>query len=118
VLLALDARPSDPAVGLDLCHHATFTRPLAIERNGVPADAVEKVRQRSRDIALEEGKPEKIIDKIVEGKVNAFYAENVLMEQEHVKVTKTKVRDVLKAAGVGAVTDLVFMQVGGLETRN
>jgi elongation factor Ts len=113
VLIALDARPSTESAALDLCHHATFSRPMAIERDGVPSEAVEKHRAQSREIALSEGKPEKIVDKIVEGKVKAFYAQNVLMEQEHVKVSKTKVRDVLKAAGVNAVTDLAFMQVGG-----
>ena len=112
VLVALDAKPSEESVGLDLCHHATFTRPLAIDRDGIPAEAVEKVRKQAREIALDEGKPEKIIDRIVEGKVKAFYAEKALMEQEHVKVTKTKVRDVLKAAGVNAVTDMVVLKVG------
>lgn len=113
VLIALDAKPSQDNVGLDLCHHATFARPQAIDRDGIAVDSVEKVRKQAREIAGAEGKPEKIIDKIVEGKVNAFYAQNTLMEQEHVKVTKTKVRDVLKAAGVSAVTDLAFLQVGG-----
>jgi elongation factor Ts len=113
VLIALDAKPTDDNAGLDLCHHATFSRPMAVERDGVPPEVVEKHRQQSREIALSEGKPEKIVDKIVEGKVKAFYAQNVLMEQEHVKVSKTKVRDVLKSAGVSAVTDLAFMQIGG-----
>ena len=67
----------------------------------------------ARQIAMEEGKPEKIIDRLVEGKVNAFFAENVLMEQEHVKHSKKRVRDVLKSAGVSAVTDLAIFQVGG-----
>ncbi|MCP4251614.1 MAG: translation elongation factor Ts [bacterium] len=113
VLIALDAKPTDESAALDLCHHATFARPLAIDRDGVPAEAVEKVRTQAREVAQSEGKPEKIIEKIVEGKVSAFYADQVLMEQEHVKVSKTKVREVLKAAGVNAVTDLVFVQVGG-----
>ena len=112
VLIALDAAPTDENAGLDLCHHAAFANPMAIERDGVPAEAVEKVRNLARELAVSEGKPEKIIDKIVAGKVNAFYAEKVLMEQEHVKVTKTKVRKVLEGAGVKAVTDLVYMKVG------
>jgi elongation factor Ts len=112
VLIALDAKPSEENVALDLCHHATFSQPLAVDRDGIPAEAVEKVRRQAREIALSEGKPEKILDKIVEGKVNAFCADKALMEQEHVKVSKTKVRDVLKAAGVSAVTDMVFMKVG------
>jgi elongation factor Ts len=112
VLIGLDAKPTEENVGLDLCHHATFTKPLAIDRDGIPAELIDKVRKQAREIALSEGKPEKIIDKIVEGKANAFCSEKALMEQEHVKVTKTKVRKVLQGAGVNAVTDLVFMKVG------
>lgn len=112
VLVGLDAVPSDDAAGLDLCHHAVFSRPLAIDRDGIPADAIEKVRKQAKEIAESEGKPEKIIGKIVEGKVNAFCAENALMEQEHVKVSKTSVRDVLKGAGVNKVTGLHVMKVG------
>lgn len=117
VLLALDAEPeSDKAVAFDLCMHAMFTQPLAIDRAGVPPEQVEKVRETARQVARDEGKPEPIIEKIVHGKVNAFFAERVLMEQLHVKTDdygKTKVRDVLKQAGVSAVTDLVLMRVGG-----
>ena len=57
-----------------------------------------------------------IVEKIAEGKVNAFYAEKVLTEQLHVKSDdygKTKVGDVLKQAGVNAVTDFEIMKVGG-----
>ncbi len=112
VLIALDATPSQDNIGLDLCHHATFSQPKAIDRDDVPAEQVEKVRADAREAAVADGKPEQIIDKIVEGKVNAYYAQHTLMEQEHVKVSKTSVRDVLKGAGVTAVTDLVFMRVG------
>lgn len=112
VLIALDAKPNDQNVALDLCHHATFANPMAIDRDGVPAEEVEKVGNLAREMALGEGKPEKIVEKIVAGKVGAFYAENVLMDQEHVKVSKTKVRKVLEDAGVKAVTDLVYTKVG------
>jgi len=117
VLLALDATPkSDKNIGGDLCMHALFTQPIAVDVKGVPTAEVEKVRQTARMVAREEGKPDQIIEKIVEGKVNAFYGERVLLEQLHVKTDdygKTKVKDVLKAAGVTAVTDLVIMKVGG-----
>ncbi len=117
VLLALDAEPkSDKNVAADLCMHAVFTNPMATDRAGVPSDAVERVRREARELAQAEDKPEQIIEKIVNGKVNAFYAERVLMEQLHVKTDdygKQKVGDVLKQAGVNAVTDLVVMKVGG-----
>lgn len=117
VLLALDAKPeSDKNVAADLCMHALFTKPVAIDRSGVPADQVEKVRHEAIEIAKSEGKPEQIVGKIADGKVNAYYGQHVLMEQLHVKTDdygKTKVGDVLKQAGVSAVTDLAIMKVGG-----
>ena len=117
VLMALDAKPSsDKNIGADLCMHTLFSMPMAIDRSGVPADQVEKVRKEACEMAKEEGKPEQIIEKITEGKVNAFYAERVLMEQLHVKTDdygKTKVGEVLKQAGVNAVTDMAIMKVGG-----
>jgi elongation factor Ts len=117
VLLALDAVPqSDKNVGADLCMHALFTQPVAIDRTGVPADELEKVRNLAREVALAEGKPEQIVDKIVNGKVNAFYSERVLMEQLHVKTDdygKAKIADVLKQASVNAITDLAILKIGG-----
>lgn len=116
VVVALDAEPkSDKNVAADLCMHTLFTNPLAIDRSGVPADQVEKVRAQAVELARDEGKNDSITAKIAEGKVNAFYAERVLTEQLHVKTDdygKTKVGEVLKQAGVGAVTDLVVMKVG------
>jgi elongation factor Ts len=115
VVVALDRRPASEAVAVDLCQHALFTKPLAIDRAGVPAAEVDRVRKTARDVATEEKKPPQIIEKIVEGKVNAFLTEKALMEQEHVKpdYESQRVKDVLKAAGVNAVTDLVIMKVGG-----
>ncbi len=117
VLLALDAKPeSDKNIGADLCMHALFTQPIAVDRSGVSTEQVEKVRSEAIEFAQAEGKPEKIIGKIADGKVNAFFGQRVLMEQLHVKTDdygKTKVGDVLKKAGVNAVTDLVIMKMGG-----
>lgn len=117
ILLALDSEPqSDKNIGADLCMHTLFMEPLAIDRSGVPAEQVEKVRNEAIEIAREEGKPEQIIVKIADGKVNAFFAQRVLMEQLHVKTDdygKKKIGDILKQAGVNAVTDVAIMRVGG-----
>ncbi len=113
VMVALDAAPSSDDVAVDLCHHVVFTNPMAITRDQIPADKIEKVENLAREVAVAEGKPAQIVDKIVEGKVNAFCAENALMDQEHVKVSKTKVRDVLKPAGVSAVTEVSVVRIGG-----
>jgi elongation factor Ts len=58
-----------------------------------------------------EGKPEQAIAKIVEGRLNAFYADNVLLEQESVREAKKTVKQVLDEAGV-TVTKFVHFEVG------
>ena len=112
VLLALDAAPNPESVAVDLCHHTTFSSPRAITRADIPAEEIDKVRRLAEEVAQSEGKPAQIVEKIVAGKVRAYCAENALMEQEHVKVSKTKVADVLKEAGVNAVTDLCLFKIG------
>lgn len=117
VLLSLDTKPqSDKNIGADLCMHSLFTQPMAIDRASVPAEQVEKVRNEAIEFAKAEGKPEQIVTKIADGRVNAFFGERVLMEQLHVKTDdygKKKIGGVLKEAGVNAVTDLVVMRLGG-----
>ncbi len=113
VMAAMNKAPANPQVGKDLCMHIAFCKPLGITAKDVPAEEVEKVRKMAAEIAQSEGKPEKIIPKIVEGKVAAFYKDKCLMEQEHVKEAKQSVASVLKAAGVDTVTAMAIMQVGG-----
>lgn len=115
VMLALDAAPTNPSVGADLCMHTAFAKPLAIDRSGVPQAEVEKVRAMALEVAVSEGKKPQIADKIAEGKVSAFYAEKVLLEQLHARSDvygKKKVGEVLAEHGVKTVTDMVIMKVG------
>ncbi len=113
VLIALDAAPNSDSVGTDLCHHVVFNNPLAITRDEISTDEISKIEQKAREAATSEGKPEQIVDKIVKGKVNAYCADNALMEQEHVKVSKTSVGDVLKQAGVTAIKEIRLYKLGG-----
>lgn len=115
VMLALDSKPSDPEVAANLCMHTAFAKPLAIDRNGVPAEEVERVKKLARETAEQEGKKGDILEKIVKGKADAFCAEQALVEQLHARSDvygKKKVGDVLKEAGVSAVTDMVVMKLG------
>ncbi len=74
----------------DLGGHIAFNNPLSLNRDQVPADVV----ARERDIALEQakatGKPQNIAEKIAEGKLNSFYAERVLLDQEFFNPGKFK----------------------------
>ncbi len=69
--------------------------PRWVSKEEVPADALEKEREIVRNQALNEGKPEKIVDKIVEGRLSKFYDENCLLEQSFIKDDSKKVREVL-----------------------
>ena len=72
----------------DIALHISWADPRWIERDQVPADALEKEREFIARQAAAEGKPENIIDKIVEGKMGSFYEDNVLYEQPFVNTQK------------------------------
>ena len=69
----------------DVAMHIAASQPLAVEREGIPADAVERERAIFLEQAKNEGKPEHIAEKIVDGRMEKFYQENCLMEQVFVK---------------------------------
>lgn len=72
------------------------TSPKWVARADVPESEIEKEKEIIRNKALNEGKPEKILDKIVEGSIAKFYKENCLLEQEFVKDDSKTVEIVLK----------------------
>ena len=80
----------------DVAMHIAAQNPLVVSREEVPAGLVEKEREIYRAQALASGKPEKIIDKIVDGQVEKFYSDVCLLEQPFVKDPKITVEDLLK----------------------
>ena len=75
-------------------------RPQYLTRDEVPADIVAKEREIAEATAREEGKPEQAISKIVEGRVNSYFKDTVLLEQPSVTESKKTVKAVLDEAGV------------------
>lgn len=74
-----------------------------LTREDVPEEIVESERRVATEKSLAEGKPEKIVPKIVEGRLNAFYKENVLLEQAYVKDPSKTIGDLFKDAGGNAI---------------
>jgi elongation factor Ts len=109
VLVQLD-KPSEE-VAKDLAQQIAAMRPMYTTREEVPADVVEKERRIAEQITREEGKPEKAIPKIVEGRLGAFFKDVVLVEQAFVKEPKQSVAQVLRADGV-TVRGFARFQVG------
>lgn len=69
----------------DIAMHIAAASPLYVRREEAPADVVEREKEIYRAKARETGKPENIIEKIIEGQVNKFYADICLLEQSYVK---------------------------------
>ena len=79
----------------DIAMQIAATAPIAINRESVSEDVMEKEKDIYATQARESGKPEKIIDKIVEGKMKKFFSESCLMEQAYVKNPDITVQDLL-----------------------
>lgn len=71
------------------------TAPIAISREDVPKEIIDKEREVFRSQALEDGKPEKIVDKIVDGRIDKFYSEISLLDQPYIKDDSKTVNDLL-----------------------
>ncbi len=79
----------------NLAMHIAATRPLGIGREDVAPEIIKREEEICRAQALEMGKPEKILDKIVQGKMEKFYKEACLLEQQYVRDTDITVQDLL-----------------------
>jgi elongation factor Ts len=79
----------------DIAMHIAAMNPIAIDREGISSEVIEKEKEIFRDEAKASGKPEKVIDKIVEGRLEKFFAEQCLLEQAYVKDPEITVKDLL-----------------------
>jgi len=79
----------------DIAMHIAAARPLFIQREEVPQDFLDRERGIFREQAIGSGKPEKIVDKIVEGRLDKYYGEVCLMEQPFVKDTDITTKDLI-----------------------
>lgn len=109
VFVVTDAAGKD--VAHDIAMHVAAYMPAYLDRDSVPADVLEKERATLEKITLEEGKPANIVPKIVEGRLNAFYKDNCLVDQAYARDPSKSVGQVLKEAGA-KVTNFVRVHVG------
>ncbi|MEO1816467.1 MAG: translation elongation factor Ts [Acetobacterium sp.] len=80
----------------DVAMHIAAANPLYVTKEEVPTEELEKEKEILRAQALNEGKPEKIVDKMVEGRVSKYYKEICLMEQPFVKNPDLTIEDLVK----------------------
>jgi elongation factor Ts len=111
VLVQLDSDKADnpklAETARMLAMHVAAANPQYLCRSDVPADIVEREKGIMRAKAIESGKPEKIVDKIIEGQINKFFGESCLLEQVYVIDTDQK---------IGKVVEALAKEVGGQVT--
>ncbi|MCT1367846.1 MULTISPECIES: translation elongation factor Ts [Kocuria] len=110
VLLAVDGANTDE-VAHDVAVHIAAMAPKYLDESGIPEDQVESERHIAEETARSEGKPEKIIPQIVQGRLKGFFKENTLLDQDFAKDSKKSVAQVLEEAGAKA-TGFVRFRVG------
>jgi elongation factor Ts len=98
VIVVLDG--GDDALAHEIAVHAAFTKPRYLRREDVPADEVAEERSTLEGITRAEGKPENAIEKIVEGRVNAWFKDHVLLEQGFVRDDKQTIQQLLGDATI------------------
>ena len=115
VLVVLDGANGE--VAKDVAMHAAAMRPKYLNIETVPAEDVEHEREIQKQIAINEGKPAEIAEKMVEGRIKKFYKEVCLTEQPFVKNDDMSVSEYVKSNG-GQVKSMVRYEVGeGMQKR-
>ncbi len=99
-LVAFSDRVPDEVAG-NIAKHIAAMAPIALSPDDVPQDVVEKEREIARERALAEGKPEHIVDRIVEGRLKKFFIEKTLLQQPFFLNEKQSVAEYLKGAAPG-----------------
>lgn len=109
VVLAYSGEDAETA--RSIAQHISFANPTYLSRDEVPEADVDKEREIVTEISRQEGKPEAALPKIVEGRVNAFFKQVSLLDQDYAKDNKLSVAKVLADAGL-TVTGFARFKVG------
>ncbi len=86
--------------GRDVAMQVAALDPISVHREEVPEEVQEKEKEIAREAAISEGKPEHVLDQIVNGKLERFFEDNVLLEQAFVKDSSQSVQEMLDDAGI------------------
>ena len=98
-LVALNA--AAPEAGRDVAMQVAAMNPIALDKNSVSQEVIERELEIGRELARQEGKPENMIDKIAQGRLGKFFKENTLVEQEFIKDPKMNVAQYLESVQKG-----------------
>lgn len=113
----VDVAGGDEALAKDLAMHIAASKPIAVSREQVPAELIQKERDIAAAKAAESGKPAPIVEKMVEGAVQKFLREVTLLGQPFVKDDKRTVEALLKEKGASVAGYVLFVVGEGIEKK-
>jgi elongation factor Ts len=97
--------------GRNVAMQAAAMNPVALNRDEVPQELIDRELEVGRDLARQEGKPEEMLDKIASGRLNKFFKENTLLEQEYIRDNKLTITKYLNSVNNGLIAT-AFRRVG------
>lgn len=115
VMVAL--KNGDEALAKDIAMHVAASKPIVVNRDQVSADAIENEREIFTAQAKESGKPQEIIDKMIEGRINKFIDEVSLLGQLYVKDPNIKVGQLLKEKNAEVISFVRYEVGEGIEKK-
>ena len=115
--VVVDVDGGDETLGKDLAMHIAASKPVAVSREQVAPEVIEREREIAKARALEEGKPENIVEKIVEGSVRKFLSEITLHGQPFVKDDKMNVEKLLASKKANVAAFSLFVVGEGIEKK-
>ena len=107
-------------LGRQIAMHIAATNPISITVEDIPKEILERERSILEEEARSSGKPEDIVEKMTEGRLNKFYQESVLLEQTFVVDGENKIKDILKTLDKPVIiSGFIRMELGeGIEKKN
>ena len=117
IAVLINMAKGDKELAKDLCMQIAAARPEFVKRDEVPQERVDKEMEILKVQAMNEGKPEQIAEKIVQGRVGKFYEEICLLDQVFVKDTSMKVSELLKQKDAEVVEFARFEKGEGIEKK-
>ena len=117
IAVLVNMKKGTPEVAKDICMQIAAARPEYLNEQSVPAERVEKEKEILKAQTMNEGKPEAIAEKIVQGRIGKFFSEICLVDQAFVKDPNKKVSQVLKEADSEVVEFARFEKGEGIEKK-
>ena len=117
IAVLVEMENGTPELAKDICMQIAAARPEFLDRASVPADRLAKEMEILKAQAMNEGKPAEIAEKVVQGRINKFYSEVCLVEQEFVKDSDIKVGKLVESKGSKIVRFARFEKGEGLEKK-